>query len=77
MDKKPKYEPPKAMRLTSLDAGGGLCFDTGSSDFDRCEHNGNYAGGMGCQDNGMSASGWGCETGESVGECTPGSSIYG
>ena len=55
-DEKDKYEPPRAMRLTSLDAGVGWC-DPGSGDAEMCYSPGSSASGLyGCDCPGSSAS---------------------
>ena len=43
-DDRPKYEPPQAMRLTTVRAGAGHCFTPGSGDNDTCYSAGNSAG---------------------------------
>ena len=56
-DEKDNYEPPKAMRLTSLDAGAGYgCDPMGSGDTGYCKEPGNSASGDGCRAEGNSPS---------------------
>lgn len=67
---KDKYEPPRAMRLTSLDGGAGDCNMPGSSDSGLCYVPGNTAGGT-CL-NGVSATGLCSYDGNTAASCSPG-----
>ena len=68
-DEKDKYEPPKAMRLNSLDAGAGDCEFPGSGDTS-CTSFGNQAV-TECAACGMSAP-FDCRNGQNTASCSTG-----
>ena len=54
-DPRPAYDPPRAMRLSSVESGAGACEPAGSGDVDGCSV-GSFASGYGCSGNGNGAS---------------------
>jgi hypothetical protein len=55
-DSQPAYDPPQALRMSSVRAGTGLCANLGSGDADYCN-------------TGNSATGDGCDQGDAAGGC--------